>query len=242
VARSATDTAARKTNRPINRGRLRKVDRGLDFFFIARISDQWMNLVSFKNARQQVSTVHNVVATALCGRANGRVKPPERLDTARRLQASLFRRAHHYGLGRGCGVGRTLGIGLGLGVGVGRGVEVAVAVGVAVGVGLGGGVTVAVGVAVAVAVGVGVAVAVAVGVDVGVDVGVGDGVGTPPGAWTITLIGEPVLKKPTVAFVGFGPWSESNRKLYSVPKRMALAFAFCAIVSQFQVIDVLPGW
>ena len=26
-------------------------------------------------------------------------------------------------------------------------------------------------------------------------------------------IGEPVLKKPTVAFVGLGAWSASNRKL-----------------------------
>ena len=62
-------------------------------------------------------------------------------------------------------------------------------------------------VAVAVAVGVGV------GVGLGVDVGVGDGVGTPPGAWIRTPIGEPVLKKPTVAFVEFGGWSASNRKL-----------------------------
>jgi hypothetical protein len=77
-----------------------------------------------------------------------------------------------------------------------------------------------VGVAVAVAVGVGVAVAVGVAVGVGV----GDGLGTPPGAWTTTSIGEPVLKKPTVASVGLGPWSASNRKLYIVAKRMALAF------------------
>ena len=52
-----------------------------------------MNLVLFKNTRQQVSTVNNIVATALCRRANGSVTPPERLDTARLLQASLFRRA-----------------------------------------------------------------------------------------------------------------------------------------------------
>ena len=88
------------------------------------------------------------------------------------------------------------------------------------GVGLGG--RVAVGVAVAV--GVGVGVNVAVGVAVARIVGVGDGVGTPPGAWTRAPIGEPVLKKPTVAFVGFGAWSASNRKLYSVPKRIAFAF------------------
>jgi len=77
-----------------------------------------------------------------------------------------------------------------------------------------------VGVGVTVGVGVGVGVAVAVGVAVGV----GDGVGTSPGAWTITPICEPVLKKPAVASVGFGGWSASNRKLYSVPKRIALAF------------------
>ena len=81
-----------------------------------------------------------------------------------------------------------------------------------------------VNVAVAVAVGVGVNVAVGVAVAVGVDVGVGDGVGTPPGAWTRTPIAEPVLKKPTVASVGFGAWSASNRKLYRVPKRIAFAF------------------
>jgi hypothetical protein len=71
-------------------------------------------------------------------------------------------------------------------------------------------------------VGVGVGVGVAVGLAVGV--GVGDGAGTSPGAWITTGIGEPVLKKPTVASVGFGGWSASNRKLYSVPKRIALAF------------------
>ena len=46
---------------------------------------------------------------------------------------------------------------------------------------------------VAVAVGVGVAVAVAVAVGVGV------GVVPPPGAWIPTVMGDPVLKKPTVA-------------------------------------------
>jgi len=48
-------------------------------------------------------------------------------------------------------------------------------------------------------------VAVAVGVDVGVAVavavavGVGVGVPPPPGAWIPTVMGDPVLKKPTVA-------------------------------------------
>ena len=78
------------------------------------------------------------------------------------------------------------------------------------------------GVAVAVGVAVGVGVAVAVGVAVGV--GVGDGLGTPPGAWITTPIGEPVLKKPTVASVKFGAWSASKRKLYIVAKRIAFAF------------------
>ena len=75
--------------------------------------------------------------------------------------------------GRGAGVGRGLPGGLGLAVGLGLGVGVAV--GVEVGVD------------------VGVEVAVAVGVGVGV------GVPPPPGAWSPTIIGEPVLKKPTVA-------------------------------------------
>ena len=46
-------------------------------------------------------------------------------------------------------------------------------------------------------VGVGVAVAVAVAVAVGVGVGVG--VVPPAGAWIATVMGDPVLKKPTVA-------------------------------------------
>ncbi len=128
--------------------------------------------------------------------------------------------------------------GVPLSVGVGRGVEVGVAVGFAVtrkiaqpaighqlstqlsalrnqGLGCGVGRALGIGVGRGVAVGVGVAVAVAVGVGVAVavGVGVGDGAGTSPGAWIKTPIGEPVLKKPTVASVGFGGWSASNRKL-----------------------------
>jgi hypothetical protein len=56
---------------------------------------------------------------------------------------------------------------------------------------------------VAVAVAVDVAVAVAVGVGVGVAVGVGVGV-PPAGAWIATIIGEPVLKNPTVALAACG--------------------------------------
>ena len=75
-------------------------------------------------------------------------------------------------------------MGRGFGVTLGRGVRVGLAVGV--------------GVAVGVALGVAVAVAVAVGVGVGV------GMVPPAGAWIATIIGEPVLKKPTVALVSCG--------------------------------------
>ena len=40
------------------------------------------------------------------------------------------------------------------------------------------------------------------------------------------------------AVLSAGGAVESNRKLYNVPKRTALAFWFCANVSQFQVADV----
>src|SRR5439155_769116 len=83
-------------------------------------------------------------------------------------------------------------------------------------------------------------VAVAVGVGLGVGVGVGVGVTPPwPGAWISTVIGEPVLKKPTVALAVCGGWSASKRKLYSVPKRIAFAFWFVAKVSVLQVIEPL---
>lgn len=135
-------------------------------------------------------------------------------------------------VGLGGGVTVTVGVGVCVGVGVGIGGELGVTVG------LGGMVAVAVAVAVGVAVGVAVAVAVAVGVAVAVAVavGVGDGVGTPPGACTSTPMGDPILKKPTVAAVGLGGWSASNRKLYSVAKRIALAFGLVANVSVLQVI------
>jgi len=98
---------------------------------------------------------------------------------------------------------------LDLGVEVGRGVEVGVVLGVAVGL----------------------AVAVAVGVGGGCSL---KGTATP------TVMGEPVLKNPTVAFrILFGPKTESNRKLYCVPQRIALAFWFCANVSVLQVIELV---
>ena len=50
------------------------------------------------------------------------------------------------------------------------------------------------------------------------------------------MIGDPVLKKPTVALALCGGRLESKRKLYIVPKRMAFAFGFWAKVSEFQVI------
>ena len=62
------------------------------------------------------------------------------------------------------------------------------------------------------------------GVAVGVAVAVGVGVAPPAGAWIATVIGDPVLKKPTVALAPSGGWSASNRKLYNVPKRIAFAF------------------
>ena len=57
-----------------------------------------------------------------------------------------------------------------------------------------------------VGVGRGVAVGVGVGVTIGVGVGVGGGVGVPPpaGPWIATVIGDPVLKKSTVALVACG--------------------------------------
>jgi hypothetical protein len=48
-------------------------------------------------------------------------------------------------------------------------------------------------------------------------------------------MGDPVLKKPTVALALCGGWSASNRKLYIVPKRMAFALGFWARVWQVQV-------
>ncbi len=116
--------------------------------------------------------------------------------------------------GRGGGLGRILGVTFGLAVGVG----LAVAVGVAVGV------VVVVAVAVTVAVGVAVGVCVAVAVAVGVAVGVTVGVCWSTGAWTTTVMGDPVLKKPIVAYQSVGGRSASNRKLYNVPKRIAFAF------------------
>ena len=73
----------------------------------------------------------------------------------------------------------------------GRGAGVGRALGVEIGLGVGVGLGVVVGVAVDVA----VAVAVAVGVGVGVP---------PAGAWIATIIGEPVLKNPTVALTDCG--------------------------------------
>ena len=105
-----------------------------------------------------------------------------------------------------------------------------------------------VGVAVAVAVAVGVVVAVGVGVElgdtVGVAVAVGVGVGVASdwkGAWISTATGAPVLKKAMFAVLVAGAAGESNRKLYSVPHRIALAFWFCAKVSQFHTAEFGKG-
>ena len=88
---------------------------------------------------------------------------------------------------------------------------------------------------------VGVALGVTVAVAVAVAVGVGVGVSPTNDAWIATVIAEPVLKNPTVALMLCGGTLASNRRLYSVPQRIALAFWFCANVSQFQVIEVVPG-
>ena len=49
-----------------------------------------------------------------------------------------------------------------------------------------------------------VAVGVGLGVTIGVGLAVGVGVAPPPGAWMATVIGNPVLKNSTVAFVACG--------------------------------------
>jgi len=96
---------------------------------------------------------------------------------------------------------------------------------------------VGVGVVAGVAEGVGVGVAAGVAVGVGVTPGVGVGVTAPSGAgaWIPTVMGDPVLKKPIVAFAACGGRLESKRKLYKVPQRNAFAFAFCARVSELQL-------
>ena len=58
----------------------------------------------------------------------------------------------------------------------------------------------------------------------GCAVGAGVGVASGLGAWIPTVIGDPVLKKPSVALALCGALLESNRKLYKVPQRIAFAF------------------
>ena len=123
-------------------------------------------------------------------------------------------------------------MGLGDGVGLGVAVGVGVTVGVAVTVGVG------VGEIVAVAVAVGVGLTVAVGVAVALGVGVAS---DWKGAWISTATGAPVLKKAMFAVLVAGAAVESNRKLYSVPHRIALAFWFCAKVSQFHTAEFGKG-
>ena len=115
-------------------------------------------------------------------------------------------------------------------MGLGDGVGLGVAVGVAV--------TVGVGEIVAVAVAVGVELTVAVGVAVALGVGVAS---DWKGAWISTATGAPVLKKTMFAVLVAGAAGESNRKLYSVPHRIALAFWFCAKVSQFHTAEFGKG-
>jgi hypothetical protein len=89
---------------------------------------------------------------------------------------------------------------------------------------------------------VAVGVAVTVGVGVGEIVAVGVGVASDwKGAWISTATGAPVLKKAMFAVLVAGAAVESNRKLYSVPHRIALAFWFCAKVSQFHTAEFGRG-
>lgn len=65
------------------------------------------------------------------------------------------------------------------------------------------------------------------GVDLGVGValGVGVGEGVPAlGTNTPAVSGLPILKKPIDATPANGGPAASNRKLYNVPQRIALAF------------------
>src|SRR5204862_7045765 len=71
---------------------------------------------------------------------------------------------------------------------------------------------------------------------IGPAVGVGVGVPLAVGAWTAVVMGEPVLKKATVALLLCGVWSASKRKLSGVPQLIAFAFWFCAMLSVFQVV------
>src|SRR5436190_23395585 len=85
-------------------------------------------------------------------------------------------------------------------------------------------------------VGDGAVVAVGVAVAVAVAVGVGVPAQTPgEGPWIPTLTSDPVLKRPILAVAACGGRSESKRKLYMVPKRIAFAFWFWARVSEVQV-------
>lgn len=102
--------------------------------------------------------------------------------------------------------------------------DLGVGVALALGVGVGVGEAVAVTVAVAEAVAVDVGVDVAAGVDVTVGVGVTVGVIWGMGHGTTTVMGDPVLKKPIVAYQSDGNRSASNRKVYNVPQRIAFAF------------------
>ena len=88
--------------------------------------------------------------------------------------------------------------------------------------------------------GVGRALGDGIGLGDGVGLGVGVGVGVlsdMKGVKTRTVTGDPVLKKLIVALSPIGGLVESNRKLYIVPQRIALALGFCAKVSVFQVIE-----
>jgi len=98
------------------------------------------------------------------------------------------------------------------------------------------GLIVADGVAVGLTVGLELGVGLGLGVPVAVAVGVALGVGAQAsGAMIPIVVGVPVLKNPIVAAVLTGARSESNRKLYIVPQRIAFAFWFWAKVSELHV-------
>ena len=92
------------------------------------------------------------------------------------------------------------------------------------------------GVAVAGGVAVGLGVAEGVGVGVGLAGGVGVGVTTPPlGAWISTVIGEPVLKKPTVALTSVAAgWHQTGNCTSCPANRIRVLIG--ANVSVLQVI------
>src|SRR2546430_15261135 len=59
---------------------------------------------------------------------------------------------------------------------------------------------------------------------IGPAVGVGVGVPLAVGAWTAVVMGEPVLKKATVALLLCGGWLVGKWEVWRVPPRIAFPF------------------